>query len=1560
MLPFIKKHFLWIVVALISAAVLFAGYRYYQKHISRTRIAFVNYSSFQLARIKQSAPGNMVTIVDLPIEKIAELRQYDAVFVFGRGLELSPAQFELLQHASFTDLPIFVESANNPNFDVTNLKGEDLDNVEAYFKHGGTGNYRNLLAYTRSKLDGKTWFTEKADKPIEIPKDVLFYLEGDRVFETLDAFSQYARQKGFHKMDRPKIALLTGVPGPFNSNREHIDSMITALQDRNWNIYPIASTTRRLQWLEEIDPDLIVLMPHGRMVTQDTEALAAWLKRKNIPVLSALSIFQNYDKWIEDPQGYNGSLLTMNIALPELDGVIAPYVVTAQFKDKNGFDIFKAIPERLSNFCGLAQGYLNLRQKSNKDKKIAIYYFKGPGMNSLNAADLEVAPSLFNVLRQLKSAGYTVDNLPSSAKELERQIHKNGNVLNPYAEGNIDKFIQEANPAQVSEKDFIQWAKDLSKEQHEALKSKYGAFPGAYLASAKDGKDYISVARIQFGNVVLLPQPLPGIGEDSFKLIHGANVAPPYPYVASYLWTRHAFQADAIIHFGTHGSLEFTPGKQVGLSGNDWSDALIGTSPNIYVYTMGNIGEAIIAKRRMYTTLVSHLTPSFKQGGTHDELALLEDNLHKWVGLDNGPLKEEYGKSISIKAKQLGLYPMLKATEKQHLNDDQLGRLARLVEELDNEKIISGLYTIGKGYTDEEVISTVRQMAIDPIAYSLAQIAILKGTEKATITDNQVLFTQKYRSRAQSIISEALSGKTPKVVSDQDRTRAETWKQQNAQPDDMAIIRGFIAMGGAKKTGRPAKAEAKIDETALTELVVKVKPFAHKVAFLNSLQSDKRMKEATSLLDPETLNRAKTIAKAIPKMKEAIDIAQDPDVNKLIRYMQKEEVRQKVFALLRDPKLEEQAKEEKEMLNKKIRAEASSPQKQYSLKAIGNSQWKELSLNELNTIASDLHLFEENRSIYPNLPPQAAIQQALSDINGQIASLQDQEKRFAEAVGRLATAVDNIQNYKSSLKQSTDSELGAIINALGGGFTSVSIGGDPILSPEALPTGKNMVGIDAEKTPSAEAWTVGKQLGQQLIDSHLKQHHTYPKKVSFTLWAGDFIKTEGAMLSEIFYLLGVEPVRDPLGRVQSLQLIPEEQLGRPRIDVVVQTSGQFRDLGASRISLINKAVALAANAPNGKRFDNFVANGRALSEKLLKEKGFSPKEARELSGLRVFGGVDGNYGTNIMGMVEAGDKWKERNEIAETYINNMGAAYGDTTHWAEFKEGLFEVALQQTEVIVQPRDNNTWGPLSLDHVYEFMGGLNLAVTKVTGKQPDSYFNDYRNTSNARIQDSKEAIWVEAQSTILNPKYIRDMTKGGASSAETFAETFRNMFGWGVMKEDAIDQQLWDEVHEIYVNDKLNLNTQTFFERENPYALQEITGVLMEASRKGIWKANKQQLAATARLHAELVAKHDAGCSEFVCGNSEIRKAIATNISPDARVGYEQKVRQALSAQNGNGRNGKNTVLKKQEEAQAGTKANQAGSPTAVNTLWKYGMALLIVLALLFLLMKRRSSLKGKS
>ena len=559
-----------------------------------------------------------------------------------------------------------------------------------------------------------------------------------------------------------------------------------------------------------------------------------------------------------------------------------------------------------------------------------------------------------------------------------------------------------------------------------------------------------------------------------------------------------------------------------------------------------------------------------------------------------------------------------------------------------------------------------------------------------------------------------------------------------------------------------------------------------------------------------------------------------------------------------------------------------------------------------------------------------------------------EEVEFALAVAEVERTIKNVGNYKNALLTSPEEELSSLMNALKGGYTAPTPGGDPIANPNTLPTGRNMYAINAEATPTESAWEKGIALAKQTIDRYKQRHNdSIPRKVSYTLWSSEFIETGGATIAQVLYMLGVEPVRDAFGRVSDLKLIPSTELGRPRIDVVVQTSGQLRDLAASRLFLINRAVEMAAAAKNDK-YENQVASSVIEAERVLTEKGLSPKDAREISTFRVFGGANGMYGTGIQEMVESGDRWENESEIADTYLNNMGAYYGSEKNWEVFQKFAFEAALTRTDVVVQPRQSNTWGALSLDHVYEFMGGMNLAVRNVTGKDPDAYLSDYRNRNHMKMQELKEAVGVESRTTILNPTYIKEKMKGGASSASEFAEVITNTYGWNVMKPAAIDKELWDNIYNVYVKDELNLGVKQYFEQQNPAALEEMTAVMLESARKGLWQASEEQVAELSKLHTEIVNTYRPSCSGFVCDNAKLRDFIASKADAQTATQYKEnisKIREAKVSGDAKGMVMKKEEINRTPEEQKTTLSNIAVGAAVV----------VVILALVLFVRKRRKT-----
>lgn len=1446
-----KKH---IFLALLAVIVLGGLAKAYSAWVGTTRIAFLNYQAIALGQISHANDNAMIKLSEITTDDFGHLDDYDMIIVNGMGLRIDENQRKQLEEASYK-VPTLTHAATNPANNIVSVDNFDADYLMQYIENGGKKNYHSMLAYIRKFIDGKKFMAPEPERVNERPAYLLTHFDpkdekGDELgFNSVREYNAFLAKSGLYKEGAPTI-LLTGFMGA-------APDMEKAFEKKGFMVYRINQLQSFIagHHADSIQANAVVNMAHGRLGDYFVE----FLKQKNIPLFSPLNINRLTTDWENDKQGMNGGFMSQSIVTPEIDGAIRPYVVFGQRINKEGLQEVYGIPDRMESFVESVQGYVNLKNKKNSSKRIAIFYFKGPGQNALTASGMEVVPSLYNLLVRLKNEGYNVGKLPANPQELAKMIQAQGAVFGTYAEGAYTQFLKSGHPALVTAQQFAGWTqKALSKKMIKEMNQLYGSFPGKYMAT-DDGK--LAVARLQFGNVALLPQVMAGVGGDSFKIVHGTDQAPPYTYVASYLWARYGFSADALIHFGTHGSLEYTPRKQVALDSNDWSDRLIGVVPHLYIYTIGNVGEAMIAKRRTYAQTQSYLTPPFKESELRQTYKQLSDAIQSYEKKASAEQSLKV-KALTVKmgiARELGLDA--KQMNKPY-SADEIARVENFAEELANEKITGKLYTLGVPYDNDDVRTSVYAMATDPIAYGMLAVDKLKGRAQEGVEKHKQLFDRLYLSKARNTVTQLLGSAS---VSDEYICRyveitpaelqmARKVEAMQAAPDPIQMMMQMADQMGGAKEAKPKR----VDHRTVSELR------AAKVSHKKKIPQMSR----------EAFEKMEQTGRFPDKMMEAIKKGQ--------KWYQ-EDLKKAKMAKAGKGKASQKSSKDKGMMMSKA--------------------------------------------------PKYTRQQI----------------HLAQTITTVEHALQNVGKYSEALRQSPFNEMSSLMNALNGGFTAPSPGGDLIVNPNTLPTGRNLFSINVENTPSEDAWEKAKELCDNTIKMYCERHKgEYPRKVSYTLWSSEFIETEGATIAQILYMLGVEPVRDAFGRVTDLRLIPSKQLGRPRIDVVVQTSGQLRDLAASRLFLINKAIEMAANA-KGDKYDNLVKAGVTESERVLVEKGMSPKEAREVSMYRVFGGVNGNYGTGIQEMVTAGDRWDKESQIAEVYMNNMGAYYGDEKNWETVRKAAFEAALTRTDVVVQPRQSNTWGALSLDHVYEFMGGMNLAVRNVTGKDPDAYLADYRNHSNMRMQEVKEAIGIEGRTTIFNPAYIKEKMKGGASSASTFAEIVTNTYGWNVMKPKAIDKEMWDEIYNVYVKDKYHLGTKEFFDKQNPAALMEMTAVMMESARKGMWKATPQQLKDIAKLHTETVNKYKPSCSGFVCDNAKLRNYIASKTDAASAKEYQQNVEQIRDAEAAKNSNDKGMVMKKETLNEETQKTTTVVSGIVV------GVIVIVAFVMLAILIRRRRS-----
>lgn len=429
----------------------------------------------------------------------------------------------------------------------------------------------------------------------------------------------------------------------------------------------------------------------GGPAFHDGDGARALLAELDVPFVAAQPLeLQSADEWRDDPRGLTPLQSTLMVALPELDGATGPIVFAGR---QGGAGDTQPLPERVERLAARVERWVALRRAPKGERKVAIVLFNFPpnAGNTGTAAYLAVFESLHNVLRALRDDGYAVE-VPATADALRERI-VNGNAERWGAPANVHARI----PTDTHVRRET-WLREIEFA--------WGPAPGRQNA---DGAG-IQVLGERFGNVFVGVQPAFGYEGDPMRLLFERGFAPTHAFSAFYRWLREDFGAAAVLHFGTHGALEFMPGKQVGLSAECWPDRLIGDLPNVYLYASNNPSEGTLAKRRSAATLVSYLTPPVTHAGLYRGLLELKSALDRWRALPADGEGERSSLAAAIQAQAAAL-ELADAEPAWDDADAQLLRLVDRVLEMEYALIPHGLHVTGAGMDEEERVGTLAAVA---------------------------------------------------------------------------------------------------------------------------------------------------------------------------------------------------------------------------------------------------------------------------------------------------------------------------------------------------------------------------------------------------------------------------------------------------------------------------------------------------------------------------------------------------------------------------------------------------------------------------------------------------------------------------------------------------------------------------------------------------------------------------------------------------------------------------------------------------------------------------------
>ena len=430
----------------------------------------------------------------------------------------------------------------------------------------------------------------------------------------------------------------------------------------------------------------------------------------------------------------------------------------------------------------------------------------------------------------------------------------------------------------------------------------------------------------------------------------------------------------------------------------------------------------------------------------------------------------------------------------------------------------------------------------------------------------------------------------------------------------------------------------------------------------------------------------------------------------------------------------------------------------------------------------------------------------------------------------LAEAI--LREYIPKLGE-TKNELISISKALQGSYVEPGPGGAPSSGQvDVLPTGRNFYGLDERALPTKIAYQLGIALADQVIADYILNEQRYPETVGIILWASSNSRSHGQCLGEFLYLLGVRPKWQSNGRISGLEVIPLEELQRPRIDVMGRISGLIRDMMPTAISWLDKAVELVADLDEPLE-DNYVKKHIHDDVDWLVEQGEDPLLATKKARLRIFGDPPQAYGTGVGALIE-GRNWESLNDIAQVY-----------SKWSSFHlhkdvpqdMRLFQRRLTTMDMTIKNEDNRETHILSADDYYSYHGGLIAAVRNAKGSAPRAYVGDSTDRSRVVMRSLSDEFRRVVQGETQNPKFIQAMMKHGYKGASDMSNVVSHSFGW-----DATSDIVPDWVYEGYANKyALDKTVQDWMRDVNPWALQRIAEILLEAAQRGYWDADPETL-----------------------------------------------------------------------------------------------------------------------
>ena len=631
-------------------------------------------------------------------------------------------------------------------------------------------------------------------------------------FTSLRNYRAWYSLSGRAKEGVPWIGIVATNYDLNNADTALQEALLLSLERGGYNVILVYSDSNRKKAVEQFfmrgnqsAVDLLITASVGfNFIYGSPEAGVELFKKLNVPVMAPVYAYASLNNWENSPAGIAGEVY-WSVAYPELDGRIEPVFMGGSkvvYTDEGtGTQITKRVPldDRIARLAGRAISWAKLRKKDNAHKKIAVVYYNHyGGKDDIGASYLNLFASLSQVLQALKDEGYEVGDGDLNAAALEELVMKKGRNIGTWAPGELENLVR-AGVLTIPKGEYLSWYSGLPLKLREQVEAEWGPPPGDIMVY--EGKLVIPGAFL--GNIFIGPQPLrgwcDGSEEDIVRRIHSGVLPPPHQYIAFYLWLQNGWKADAVVHLGTHGTLEWLPGRSVGLGGDDWPDVLIGNLPDIYPYIVNNPGEGTQAKRRGYAVIIDHLIPPVVQPGLYgelEELSQLVSDYREAVESGNQERAARLKELIVEKAAASGIDRDLGIDLAGGDFSRAISLLHEYLEELATELMPYGLHTLGQPPLGE----LLDQMVSSIVNYDCAARAGSSGQ----VRENLLLTTNEIKN-----LIRALAGEFIEPGPGRDPVRF---------PDALPTGRNFVSFDPRKV---PDRAAWKIGREAADQLLTR-------------------------------------------------------------------------------------------------------------------------------------------------------------------------------------------------------------------------------------------------------------------------------------------------------------------------------------------------------------------------------------------------------------------------------------------------------------------------------------------------------------------------------------------------------------------------------------------------------------------------------------------------------------------------------------------------------------------------------------------------------------------